>query len=127
NGLLLGNVLTLALDTLGATPQNLAQLSNNLNALLAKVVGVLNAADLTLPAGTVDALPAALKTLAGPTLLAPAPGSTAPILDLVIASTDGTSPPVDVEQLGLSVTTSDIDRRLTAVTGDRQVLGKLVG
>ena len=38
------------LDTLDATPENLAELNNNLNGILAKVVGVLNAADLTLPA-----------------------------------------------------------------------------
>lgn len=126
DGLLLGNVLTVALDTLGATPQNLAELSNNLNAILAKVVGVLNATNLTLDAGAVGALPPALQTLVSPTLLAPAPGSTAPILDLVIASSDGTSPPVDVELLGLSITTSDIDANLTAVTGDGLVLGNLL-
>jgi len=39
NGLLLGNVLTTALNTLSATPQDLADLSNNLNALLAKWLG----------------------------------------------------------------------------------------
>src|SRR4029079_14023626 len=49
NGLLLGNVLTVALNTLDATPGNLTALSNNLNALLAKVVGVLNASTLTIP------------------------------------------------------------------------------
>jgi hypothetical protein len=51
NGLLLGNVLTTALNTLDATPENLAELSGNVNAVLAKVVGVLNAADLTLAPG----------------------------------------------------------------------------
>lgn len=126
NGLLLGNFLTVALTTLGATPQNLAELNTNLNALLAKVIGVLNAADLVLSPALVDALPPALQTLLDPVLVAPAPGSTAPILDLVIASSDGTSPPVNVDLLGLSITTSDIDAHLSAVTGDGQVLGNLL-
>src|SRR5207249_7200308 len=55
-GLLLGNVLTTLLNTLGATPENLTTLSNNINALLAKVVGILNAANLTLASGAVGAL-----------------------------------------------------------------------
>src|SRR5207302_10130918 len=37
NGLLLGNVLTDLLNTLGATPDNLSTLNNNLNQILAKV------------------------------------------------------------------------------------------
>src|SRR5205823_4013927 len=86
NGMLLGNVLQTLLNTLGATPQNLSQLSTDLNGLLAKVVGVLNAATLTLPAGAVAALPSVLQTLASPTLLAPAGGASTPILNLVIAS-----------------------------------------
>ncbi len=126
DGLLLGNVLTLAMNTLDATPQNLAQLSQDINAILAKVVGVLNAADLSLPSSVISALPPALQTLTNPALIAPAPGSVAPILDLVIASTDGTSPPVDVDLLGLNITTSDIDAHLSAVTGDGQVLGNLL-
>jgi hypothetical protein len=126
DGLLLGNVVTVALRTLDATPQNLAELSQNINELLAKVVGVLNAADLTVPASVLDALPPALRTLLNGGLIAPAAGSTAPILDLVIASTDGTSPPIDVDLLGLNITTSDIDAHLTAVTGEGQVLGNLL-
>ena len=51
NAELLGNVLTTLLNTLDATPQNLETLSNNLNAVLAKVVGVLNTATLALSAG----------------------------------------------------------------------------
>jgi hypothetical protein len=126
NGALLGNVLTTALKTLDATPQNLAQLSTNINGLLAKVVGVLNSADLSLAAGAVNSLPAAVRTLVSPTLTAPAPGSTAPVLDLMIASSDGTSPPVNVDLLGLSITTSNIEAHLSAVTGDGQVLGNLL-
>ncbi len=126
NGLLLGNVVQLALNTLDATPENLAQLSTNINAILAKVVGILNAADLVLSPGIISTLPPALQSLANATLLNATPGATIPVLDLVVASTDGTSPPVDVDLLGLNVTTSDIDAHLTATTGDGQILGNLL-
>jgi hypothetical protein len=126
DGALLGNVLTTAVKTLGATPQNLSQLNTNINAILAKVVGVLNAARLTLPTGALNSLPALLAQLVSPTLTAPAPGSSAPVLDLLIASTDGTSPPVDVDLLGLVITTSNIEAHLSARTGDGQVLGNLL-
>ena len=126
DGKLLGNVLTTALTTLGATPGNLSQLNTHINDVLAKVVGVLNAADLSLLTGAIDALPPALQVLLSPTLTAPAPGSTAPILDLLVASSDGVSPPVDVDLLGLVVTTSNIEAHLTATTGDGQVLGNLL-
>ena len=88
------------------------------------MIGVLNATDLTLPTGCWT-LCRPLQTLLNPTLVAPS-GSTAPILDLVIASADGTSPPVEVDLLGLSITTSNIDAHLSAVTGDGQVLGNLL-
>ena len=45
-----------ALAVPNATPDQLTQLSNNINTLLAKVVGVLNASNLTLAAGSLDAL-----------------------------------------------------------------------
>jgi hypothetical protein len=125
DGKLLGNVLTSLLGTLDATPDKVAQLNNTLNGVLARVVGVLNAADLTVSSVLVSALPPALQTLLNPVLVAPA-GSSAPVLDLVIASQDGTSPPVDVDLLGLVVTTSNIDAHLSAVTGDGQVLGNLL-
>src|SRR5207237_9022950 len=92
NGLLLGNVLTTLLNTLGATPQNLTTLSNNLNALLAKVVGVLNASSLTLAAGAVAGLTPVLQTLTSPTLVTPTAPATSPVLNLAIASTAGTTP-----------------------------------
>ncbi|MBY0229061.1 MAG: hypothetical protein K2W96_07270 [Gemmataceae bacterium] len=126
DGKLLGNVLTSLLGTLDATPEKVAQLNNTLNGVLARVVGVLNAADLLVSPALVDALPPALQTLLDPLLVAPAPGATAPILDLVIASQDGTSPPVDVDLLGLVVTTSNIDARINAVTGDGMILGNLL-
>ncbi len=127
NGLLLGNVLTTLLNTLGATPQNLTDLSNNLNALLAKVVGVLNASSLALGQGALGSLTQVLQTLALPNLVnTTGQPATSPILDLSIASTDGTSPPVDVNLLGLRVTTSNIHAQLVAKTGDGQILGNLL-
>ncbi len=44
----------------------------------------------------------------------------------MIASQDGTSPPVNVDLLGLIVTTSNIDAQLSATTGDGQILGNLL-
>ncbi len=126
NGLLLGNVLTTALNTLDATPENLSELNTTINGILAKVVGVLNAADLSLAPGVINALPPALQTLLNPVLTAPAVGATTPVLDLMIASSDGTSPPVNVDLLGLVVTTSTIEAHLTARTGEGQVLGNLL-
>jgi len=127
NGLLLGNVLKTLLNTLGATPANLSQLSNNLNALLAKVVGVLNASSLTLPASALASLPPVLQTLALPNLLSSSTTSTSTVLTVVIASPNGaTTPPVEVNLLGLDVTTSNITATLLAKTGDGQILGNLV-
>ena len=126
DGLLLGNVLTTLLNTLNATPDQLTALSNNINTLLAKVVGVLNASNLTLASGALGSLDQLIQNLALPTLVTPTAPATVPVLNLTIASTDGTSPPVDVNLLGLEITTSDIHATLTATTGDGQVLGNLV-
>jgi hypothetical protein len=125
DGNLLGNVLTSLLNTLDATPDKVAQLNNSLNSVLARVVGVLNVADLLISPSLVNLLPPALQTLLSPVLVAPA-GSSAQILDLVIASQDGTSPPVEVDLLGLHVTTSDINAQLSATTGDGLILGNLL-
>jgi hypothetical protein len=126
DGLLLGNVLQTVLNTLGATPTQLSELSANLNGLLGEVFGLLNATDLTLPVAALESLTGPLGTLVQPDLIAAAPGATTTILDLSIASTDGTTPPVKLDALGLTVTTSDIDAVLSAVTGDGQVLGNLL-
>jgi hypothetical protein len=126
SGELLGNVLTTLLNTLNATPAEREDLSNNLNALLAKVIGILNSTNLVLPSGAVDSLTQVLQTLALPDLVTAEPGATAPVLDLSIASPDGTTPPVDVDLLGLNITTSNVRARLSATTGDGQVLGNLV-
>ena len=126
NGLLLGNVLTTLLNTLGATPQNLTTLNANLNALLAKVVGVLNASSLVLSADAVSSLSQVLQMLALPNLVNQTGTASAPILNLAIASNDGTTPPVDVNLLGLIVTTSNIQAQLLAQTGDGQILGNLL-
>ncbi len=127
NGNLLGNLLSDLLNTLNATPQDLTNLNNELNSLLAKVVGILNATTLTLPTGAVGALSPVLQQLALPNLInATGTSATAPVLDLDIASTTANTPPVDVNLLGLIVTTSDIHAQLVAQTGDGQILGNLV-
>jgi hypothetical protein len=126
NGRLLGNVLTAALNTLNATPENLTGINNNLNELLARVVSVLNAADLVLPTGVLGGLPSVLQTLASPILVNPTPGASTEVLNLLISSTTDAGPPVDVDLLGLHVTTSNIHARLLARTGEGQLLGNLV-
>jgi len=125
DGLLLGNVLTTVLNTVGATRQNLTGLNTNLNRLLADVVGVLNASTLVISPGALSALPQVLQTLALATLISATPGQTAPILDLIISN--GTSGPlVDVNLMGLQVTTSNIRATLKAKTGDGLILGNLL-
>jgi hypothetical protein len=126
NGMLLGNVLQTLLNTLGGTPTDLHNLSANINALLAKVVGILNASSLVLGGGAVSSLSSALQTLALPNLTNASGTATAQILNLTIASTNGTTPPVDVNLLGLTVTTSDVQAELDAQTGNGQILGNLV-
>ena len=126
DGLLLGNLLNTVLNTLNATPEELTRLNTNLNAVLAKVVGVLNASSLTLPSDVLSTLSTALQTLALPDLIAATPGATATVLDLIIASSDGSSPPVSLDLLGLLVTTNDINAKLAARTGDGQMLGNLL-
>jgi hypothetical protein len=54
----------------------------------------------------------------------PTTPATAAVLDLEIAAPDG--PPIDLDLLGVHVTTSDIRVRLDATTGEGQVLGNLV-
>ena len=103
----------------------LTRLNGNLNAVLAQVVGVLNAATLTLPSDVLSTLSPALQQLALGNLITATPGATASILDLSIASTDG-SAPVDLNLLGVQVTTSNINLQLSAQTGDGQILGNLL-
>src|SRR5205823_6102148 len=79
DGNLLGNLLNSLLNTIDATPGNLTVLSENLNALLAKIIGVLNASHLTVSQSTIDALPAVLQTLLSPILISPTPGATTQI------------------------------------------------
>jgi hypothetical protein len=127
NGQLLGNLLNDLLTSLHATPQDISTLNADLNALLAKLIGVLNAATLTLPANALSSLSQVLQTLALPNLInTSGQSATTPILNLAIASTDGTTPPVDVDLLGLLVTTSNIQVQLLAQTGNGEVLGNLL-
>ncbi len=126
NGLMLGNFLNSLLNTIQATPGNLTVLNQNLDALLAKVVGVLNAAQLSLPQSVIAALPPVIQTLLSPVLITSTPGATTSILNLVIASPNSTTPPVQADLLGLVVTTSNIDATLSAQTGDGEILGNLL-
>ena len=87
---------------------------------------MLNASSLILPANAISSLSQVLQTLAVPNLVNSTGTASAPILNLAIASTDGTSPPVDVNLLGLQVTTSNIQAQLLAQTGDGQILGNLL-
>jgi hypothetical protein len=122
---LLGNVWTFALGMQDATPDQMAQMSNTTNAVLARVFGVLNASDLTISPLLLDALSPAMQVLLSPNLVSPE-GSSAPILDLVLAAADGTQPPATVDLLGLSVTGANVNADLSATTGDGQVLGNLL-
>ena len=79
-----------------------------------------------LSTAVIDALPPAIEALTDPLLTAPAEGATAPILDLLIVSADGESPPVQVDVLGVSITTSDIQAHLSARTGEGQILGNIL-
>jgi hypothetical protein len=124
DGLLLGNVLTSVLSTLNATPEELTRLNTTINAILAKVVGALNNLTAILPPELLATLTGALGTLSQFDLIAPAPGSTATILDLSLTSPDGT--PVTVDLLGLHVTTGDINATLSAYTGEGLILGNLL-
>src|SRR5205814_4619041 len=101
-------------------------LNVNLNNLLAKVVGILNASSLVLGSGALSSLSNALQTLALPNLTNASGTASAQVLNLTIASTDGTTPPVDVNLLGLTVTTSNITAELDAQTGNGQILVNLV-
>ncbi|MDB5384677.1 MAG: hypothetical protein JWM11_323 [Planctomycetaceae bacterium] len=126
NGLLLGNLLTEVLNTLDATPAELRDLSAKLDRLLAKVIGVLNASSLTVSSGAVSALTPVLQTLSLPTLISGTPNASTELLNLIIDSADGTTPPVMVDLMGVHVETSNIDAQLSAQTGDGQVLGNLL-
>lgn len=125
NGELLGNVLTTLLNTVGANPSNLTTLNSDLNQILGKVIGVLNASTLTLPANAVGSLSSVLQELTSPTLVNPTGNASAPILNLAIASPTN-STPVNVDLLGLDITTSNIQAQLIAQTGTGQILGNLL-
>jgi hypothetical protein len=122
----LGNVCTALLNGMSATPSALAGVSTNVNALLAKIMGVFNTSSLTLSAGAIAALPVAYQTLANPTLINKTPGATASILDVGITSASGTNPPTSAGLLGLAGTSSGIHVVMTARTGDGQVLGNML-
>ena len=125
DGKLLGNLLSDLLNTLNATPDQVSAFNTEVNTLLGRVIGVLNASHLSLPTGALTSLSQVLQTLALPNLVNATGTASTPVLNLVIATPDNT-PPVDLNLLGLVVTTGDIQAQLIAQTGDGQVLGNLV-
>src|SRR5439155_1265235 len=110
-GLVLGNVVTLLANLFNPPLPDRLDL-DTINARLAKVVGILNASSLVLSGDVLGTLSQALQQLAQPNLVTPSSSATAPILNLTIASTDGTTPPVRADLLGLVVTTSNINAQL---------------
>ena len=62
------------MNGMNPAPTALASISANVNALLAKVIGIFNTSSLTLPASAVSSLPQAYQTLAIPTLINKTPG-----------------------------------------------------
>lgn len=126
SGDLLGNIATTVLNTVGANSTNLATFNNDLNAILGKVIGVLNDANLTIPTSAITSLSPVLQQLTSPTLVnTSGTPATTPILNLAIASPSGGTP-VNVDLLGLDITTSNIQAQLLAQTGQGQILGNLL-
>jgi hypothetical protein len=66
-----------------------------------------------------------LQELTSPTLINSSGSATAPILNLAVASPNS-STPVNVNLLGLQITTSNIQAQIVAQTGDGQILGNLL-
>ncbi len=127
NGNLLGNLIYDFLNTAKVSQSDLDTINGDLNGVLAKVVGVLNDTTLTLSSGAVGSLSPLLQELTSATLIDTTGAAVPPesILNLDIASTNGT-PPLDVNLLGVVVTTSDIQVQLIAQDGNGDVLGNLL-
>jgi hypothetical protein len=127
HGDLLGNLLDDLLQSVHASQSDPNTINADLNGVLADVVGLLNTTALTLPTGALGSLSAVLQELASPTFINTSGGPVAPqpVRDLNIASNNG-SPPVDVDLLGVVVTTSNIQVQLLAQPGQGLILGNLV-
>src|SRR4029079_13490176 len=92
NGNVLGNIYTAALGTVDAGLTDLSNITTNVNALLAKAVGVFNASTLTLSSSAIASLPSVYQTLANPTLINSTPGANTSFFDWNIGSATGTNP-----------------------------------
>jgi hypothetical protein len=127
NGNLLGNLINDLLNSVHASQSDLNTINSDLNGVLDEVVGILNATTLSVPAGAVSSLSSTLQELASPTLIdtTGAAVSPEPVLNLSIAS-DNNTPPLDVDLLGVVVTTSNIQVQLLAQPGQGLILGNLV-
>ncbi len=127
NGNLLGNLLYDLLNSAKISQTDLNTINTDLNGVLAKVVGILNQTTLNLASGAVGGLSSTLQELTSSTLINTSDAAIPPqqVLDLSVASNNNT-PPVDVDLLGVVVTTSNIEVQLLAQPGDGQILGNLV-
>jgi hypothetical protein len=126
DGMLLGNAFAALLGSIDGSPQDLDDVTTNLNALLAKVIGVFNASQLTISQGAIDALPSVLQELANPTLVNSQLGATASILDLNVSSASGTNPRASTGVQGAAASTGSIHFQLSATTGEGQILGNIL-
>src|SRR5437016_4961965 len=113
-------------NTIGGAPTAIAGVSANVNALMAKVIGVFNTSSLILPPSALASLPAVYQTLALPTLITPTAGATTSILDLGLTNGTVASPPTSAGSLGLAGTTSGVHLALTARTGEGLILGNIL-
>jgi hypothetical protein len=127
NGNLLGNLIVDLLDSVHASQSDLNTINGDLNNLLAEVVGILNVTTLSISSSALSSLSPTLQELTSPTLINTSGGAVSPlpVLNLSIASNNGT-PPVDVNLLGVVVTTSNIDVQLLAQPGQGLILGNLL-
>jgi hypothetical protein len=124
DGSLLGNLFATAFNTIDIS--SLGSVSANVNALMAKVVGIFNTSTLTLGAGVIGTMPPVLQNLATPTLITSTLGATASILDLNMGSPVGTAPPTSAGVMGLSATSSPLHLQLSAQTGEGNILGNIL-
>ena len=69
NGNLLGNLINDLLNSVHASQTDLNTINSDLDGVLDKVVGILNATTLSLPSGALSSLSSTLQELASPTLI----------------------------------------------------------
>ena len=127
NGLLAGQRADDALKRWARRRENLADLNNNHQRHLGEGRRRAERRNLTLVGERrINVAAERCRHCSVPTLTAPTAGSTTPVLDLMIASSDGTNAAGECQSARPDITTSNIDAHLAAMTGDGQVLGNLL-